>query len=682
MLTLVLLLGCPVVEGDDTCSRASDRAGELVCSQLVHDEDTWRALSVPSVAVDKLREGKWLGPGTDDSPIVQMLVNANVYALHSDFLADVYGDAYPDMSQAQYSNMILDPDNDEILSGELHEFLENDGSTSFGFTVWDNPGLLSATIRFEEVLRVFEQLSDVFLLGELAWVPNSANQRAESEGWPQGYFPIRGVNPDITYEAYTPGTAYGTVRMYTLEELELATQAAEYNYQDILILDQAPLDVETVVSGIITGSRQGTLSHINVRSAARGTPNCFVQDPHPAFALWEGQLVELTCTTDDYSVMGATLEEAQAWWDQLRPDPIALAEPNLDTQALVGLLELDTGTSSDRLAAVATYGSKGTNLATLYQRIDSDWQLDGFAVPFHHYQAFIETNTWSVDLGDGAGDHSFAETLDAWLVDEAFVTDAALRRERLTALQEAMEATPVDPGLIDALEDSILATFGTDTTMVRFRSSSNAEDALAFSGAGLYSSTSACLADERDGDTDGPSLCDPDKSSERDLARALGRVWASLWGMAAYEERAWYGMDQDLAKMGILVNTRSKDEQVNAVAFSGDPVLDDDRVLINAQIGSLDVVSADPGVVPEVIRVTVSGDGVSDISREQGSSEVSGIVLADADAIDLALLLASLDGTFPIDEAAPDDRQVLLDTEWKVLEDGRLLIKQIRPFLR
>ena len=134
--------------------------------------------------------------------------------------------------------------------------------------------------------------------------------------------------------------------------------------------------------------------------------------------------------------------------------------------------------------------------------------------------------------------------------------------------------------------------------------------------------------------------------------------------------------------MGVLVNTRSKNERVNAVAFSGDPVDNDDRVLINAQIGSLDVVSADPGVVPEVIRVTVSQGEAIEINREQGSSEVTGVVFEDAEVTEVAVLLDSLTESFPIDEEPPSEREVLLDTEWKVLSDGRLVIKQIRPFLR
>jgi hypothetical protein len=34
-----------------------------------------------------------------------------------------------------------------------------------------------------------------------------------------------------------------------------------------------------------------------------------------------------------------------------------------------------------------------------------------------------------------------------------------------------------------------------------------------------------CLADDRDGDEVGPSLCDPEQPDERTLSRGLARVW-------------------------------------------------------------------------------------------------------------------------------------------------------------
>jgi hypothetical protein len=37
---------------------------------------------------------------------------------------------------------------------------------------------------------------------------------------------------------------------------------------------------------------------------------------------------------------------------------------------------------------------------------------------------------------------------------------------------------------------------------------------------------------------------------------------------------------------------------------------------------------------------------------------------------------------FPVDGVVPPDATVLLDTEWKILPDGSLIVKQVRPFLR
>ena len=225
--------------------------------------------------------------------------------------------------------------------------------------------------------------------------------------------------------------------------------------------------------------------------------------------------------------------------------------------------------------------------------------------------------------------------------------------------------------------------FGDDKVMVRFRSSSNAEDALAFSGAGLYDSTSACLADERDDDVDGPSRCDEDKDSERTLTRAIGKVWASLWKMEAYEERTWYGMDHRMVQMGILVNTRSKDERANIVAFSGNPTAEDDRTLVNAQLGELDVVSAKPGVFPEKNLLEIYGHVVQTILRVNHSSEKpDGWILNASQLEELGHVFSKIEGDYPIDETIPPNATLLLDTEWKVLSDGRLVIKQIRPFLR
>ncbi|MFN7145424.1 MAG: PEP/pyruvate-binding domain-containing protein, partial [Myxococcota bacterium] len=635
----------------------------------------WEIVAVDADIVDQARTAKYLVPVDDMQVLPTVVVNANRYSLHYDFLVEAFPDAFGTLTWEQYATMILDRSRRRYFGGDVSEYIDADGTRRFGFIVWDDPADPTSTVTYDEVLAVWRDLSARFRLGALMFVPNSSNQRAAAAGWTDAPFAIRGED-NLAYEPYTRAVGYGTVRFLPLADLEAATAAASYGWQDVLVLDEAPFDVERVVSGTVTGSRQGALSHVNVRAAARGTPNCYLEDPFAALAAWEGALVRFECGPTTWAIAEATTAEAEAFWDALRPEPVSVPAADLSVTAPAPLLHVPTATVGDRDTALARYGAKGANLATLYQRIGPAYQLDGFLVPFSWYDAFVSTNTWEVD-GEVL---TFAETLDRWLADATFVSDGSVRAARLDALRAAMEAAPVDPAHLTLLEEAILATWGDDTTMVRLRSSSNAEDGLAFSGAGLYDSASACLADEIDADAAGPSRCDPGKDRERTLSDALRTVWASLWEVGAYEERAWYGIDQRAVAMAVLVNDQAEDEQANIVAFTGNPVADDPRWLVEAQLGDLDVVAAEPGVWPEQVLLTLDDGAVTAIDRVSASSEAPE-VLTDAQLGEFGALLWDIDGTFPIDATAPAGT-VMLDTECKVLEDGRLVVKQVRPFLR
>jgi hypothetical protein len=676
---LLVLAACqhpPVPAGPDTCEVLTDQRGFLVCMQTLGTRAEWESVATDAAVIDQDRVTKYLIPVDDEQVVPTVFVNANHYALHYDFLRDAFPDSFANLLWAQYVAMIVDRAQRRYFGGEVSEFIEADGTRRFGFIVWDDPAVEAQTITYEEVLTVWTELQARFRLGALMFVPNSTHQRDAASTWADAPFLIRGED-NIAYEAYNPGVAYGTVRLVPLAELADATAEARFGWQDILVLDEAPFDVERVVSATVTGTRQGALSHLNVRAAARGTPNCYLEAPFDALAAWEGTLVRFECGEDIWSIAAATTAEAEDWWDTLRPDPVDISPPDLSVIEAVNLLDVPTDDAAERDVALSRYGAKGANLAALYQRIDPAWQLDGLVIPFAWYDTFIETNTWELD-GETL---TFAATLDRWLHDDTFLSDGAVRAERLDALRSAMLAAPVDPLAIEALSAAILTTWGDDTTMVRLRSSSNAEDGLAFSGAGLYDSESGCLADELDGDADGPSLCDTDKSRERPLSDALRIVWASLWTVGAYEERAWYGLDQSLVSMAVLVNTQSEDEQANIVGFTGNPMADDPRWLVESQLGDLDVVSADPGVWPEQVLLTLEGGEVTGIDRVSASSE-GDLVLDDARLSELGGLLWDVSQVFPVDDVPPEGTAVLLDTECKILEDGRLIIKQVRPFLR
>lgn len=690
LLSLGLLVGCPADDADPPspeppadlpCEVEGEGFTAPPCSHQISSWEQWEQLARPSAAHDQIAFTKYLSPARDDARLPALFMNVGLFTLHYELLSNVFDERFPLLSPGEYNQLVLTPDR-EFTAGSLVQ-LHVDQEPRFAFTVLDDPADEAATVSYAQVLRTYHELSAGLKIGELAFLPKTSNQAAATASW-DGAVPVVGADDSIQYEVYTQGVGYGTVRLFDLKDLAKASAAVDFGYEDILILDEAPADIEQVISGAVTGTRQGELSHLNVRSAARGTPNCFVRQPHQQLAQWEGRLVRLECGLEDLSVEEASPEEAQEFWQQLRPDPLDIPPAQLQWTELEGLLEVPTGTTEERAAAMTRYGSKGSNLASLYQRIDAQLQLQGFLVPMHYYATFMENNSWQVDLGSGLSDYSFADTVSAWLSEPDFINDGALRRQRLADLRAAIRAASVSSPLIDALDARIRDIFGTDSQMLRFRSSSNAEDALAFSGAGIYDSTSACLADERDDNEVGPSHCDSDQPEERSLQRALLKVWASLWNIEAFEERSWYGIDHSLAAMGVLINTRSKNERANFVAFTGNPTqASDERMLVNAQAGELDVVAAEPGLVPEKVLLRVTDGAVVEIDRVSPSSVVlPGVeVLNDAQLRELGAQLWTLQQDFPLDEAAPPDTTLLLDSEWKILEDGRMVVKQVRPFL-
>ena len=667
----------------DVCSALNHARDTHLCAHAITDEDTWDALTIASTGTDRIALTKYV-MGTEDSmPVPLSFMNVNIHRLHYDFLLAAFPELFTGIGPVDYLQLAMAGAARRLMVGTVALFSSDpDDERFYGFTVLDDTNAPENVVTYDQIERLHRELSARFTLGPLTFVPETQAQIEAAATW-NADFPVAGPSGEVGYEVYTMGDGFGTVRIMTAAELQQATVSGEIGFQDILVLDETPSDLERVVSGTVTGTRQGILSHLNVRSSARGTPNCFVREPREAFEDWEGMLVRLTCGAETFEIRKATVDSAEAAWEALRPEPVSL-RPLDDTFAeLTSLTAIPTDDVEERMTAADRFGAKTANLAVLYQRIRPELGLSGFGVPFYYYEQFMTRNQWMAETDSGAKALSFKETIAAWSGEERFVTDSMLRRSRLVALQRAMENAEVDADLISALENAILEVFDSDTAGVRFRSAGNAEDVLWFSGAGLYDSTKACLADETDGDSVGPSRCYPDEHRERDLSRAVKKVWASLWNPAAYEERTWYGIGQLEVAMGILVNTRIDNEAANIVAFTGNPVTGDPDYLINAQAGEWDVVSSVPGVYPETTLLEMEGGAVSMIRRMSESSQVEPgeHVLADALLLTLGGRLAEIAAVYPIDSAPPREAVLFYDTEWKLIGEDTLVIKQIRPYV-
>lgn len=664
----------PDASAPGACAALNASSEELFCLDridLVADFDSVAVRVGPTQRV-----AKFIMPAQDGTalPSVAFMATAR-FMLHIEFLRSAFPDLYATLVGADYAALFFE-EGRSFVAGHI-----SSSDDRYSFTLVESPSVEASLVTRDMAVAVHAHLSARFGLGELSFLALSDRQRDAAAAWSDLPFDVEGVSGD--YQAYNTGRGCGYVRHVSLSDLPGLIEAGTLSFRDLLVLDGAPADVERIVSAIVTQEPQGPLSHLAVRSAARGTPNAFLRDPAMLTA-YEDELVCLDVQAEGIEVTPTDLATAEAFWDSLRPTPVVLDEPDLETLALPALRALPVGSPEERRNGIRAYGAKGTNLALLYQTIDVHDGYQGLLIPASFYARFIRESSWTVDLGSGAALHTFAETLDAWLNDEDLVSDAAALRERLDALRVAMNEAAVPTDMVQSLRDAIARVYGNDTTSVRFRSSSNAEDALGFSGAGLYDSTSVCPADSFDDDDTGPSLCDASRDNERSIERGLRRVWSSLWKASAFEERAWYGMDQSRAVMAILVNDRAGDERANVVAFSGNPLGDaeDTRMLLTAQVGDVDLVSPEPGTRPESLLLRRGVDAIAGIDRIAESTETAGRVLSDEDARAIGTLLLALEGNFPIDEDIPDGRRVLLDTEWKVLSDGSLVIKQIRPFLR
>jgi hypothetical protein len=105
---------------------------------------------------------------------------------------------------------------------------------------------------------------------------------------------------------------------------------------------------------------------------------------------------------------------------------------------------------------------------------------------------------------------------------------------------------------------------------------------------------------------------------------------------------------------------------------------------VDAQAGELTVVLPEPGVFPEENLLTMTNGGVSAIDRARASSQVPAgtWVLQDTQLQQIGSLLWQIVQVYPVDGKVPSGASVILDTEWKILADGSLVVKQVRPFLR
>ena len=421
----------------------------------------------------------------------------------------------------------------------------------------------------------YRQIAEASFLGDaLYFHPTSLNVELAAQALPGS---VKILSTDelfagIDYQALNLGESIGRLRFVNADQLD----QSYVGYRDIVVLDHVPNDI-SVTQGIVTADFQTPLSHINVLSQNRGTPNMALRGAlkNEELRALDGQWVRLRVDASDYTISPVDPATADAWWDEHKP--MAVQVPGLDESVTelsdVGRIVPDGVAPGALLEAIKqgtrAFGGKAANYSVL-SRVPGIRVPPGFAVPVYYYRQFMR-------------EHGLDERLRQWLADPAFVNDPLERDRRLAALRSDMQSLPLNPDFERRLLDKLQAEYA--GVRMRFRSSTNAEDLDGFTGAGLYTSKS--------GDPNDP---------QSPVADAVREVWASVWFFRAFEERSYRGIDHQAVAMALLVHRSFPEEEANGVALTNNPFDSkglDPAFYVNVQSHGVSVVQPEPGIFSE-----------------------------------------------------------------------------------
>ena len=646
MLILSLLFSCNNKDEDTAKTGWSCQVaeGDEYTRQIGCEQDFKFLASQPiSASIPGARSGKTVLDRVDGNALY--FQNSQIYPIHWEFAsAHLSGDGLPIVPELGLFNTTeyFSPDRRFVL-GAVTRY-DEPGVWTYEVAPYDTASAEMIELAFREIA------SNTYFGDELLFHPTSVSVEAQAELLPDD-IPI--ITTDelfagITYQPLNLATSMGQMRFMTLEDLEVAPPG----FREIGVLDAVPNDI-SVVAGIITAQFQTPLAHINVLSQNRGTPNMALRGAYENEELLalEGKWVELIVGATDWSVREVSLEEADAWWEEHKPEPLDIPPMDTSVEALTpieDIVDVSTGDLSGELAlAIPIFGGKASNFSVLAQVGEEVHTPKAFAIPVAHYNRFMEQN-------------GFWDEVDVMLADEEFLGDGATRKARLEQLRDDMKAAPVDEDLLATVTDYLNTNY--PNTRMRFRSSTNAEDIGGFNGAGLYTSKS--------GDPN-----DPDYPIED----ALREVWASTWSLRAFEERSYYSIEQRNIGMATLCHRSFPDEEANGVAITRN-IFDatglEPAFYVNVQFGGESVVLPDTGVTTDRFLYYFFMPG-SPVVYLGNSSLTDQPVMSDAFIHELGVALNALHNAFM--PAYGGDADYAMDVEFKVDED-QLWVKQARPY--
>ncbi len=431
------------------------------------------------------------------------------------------------------------------------------------------------------------------------------------------------------------------------------------NYaNNILILNGNSNEIP-VCKAVITNQFQTPLSHICLLTASRKTPCAAQKDIFSIDSLkdLDNKPIEVIVSENKISIK-----------------PITGLTSN-QPKKVIKKIKLSSDTSVKQIASLSnlsykqknTYGSKACNLAELKKIKFREKYLNtpenAFAIPFHYYVHHINT--------------SLAGTLiKEFLKDTLVLKNDSLIELSLKKIRSEIKNSKLNTELLKDVTVLCDQKFG--KSKIRFRSSSNCEDEASFNGAGLYTSATGIVGD-----------------TTKSIEKAIKKVWASLWSVRAFKERAFFNIAHETVYMAVLVHPAFDNELINGVAVTKNLYRDYEvGFVINMQKGEEEVVAPKTGTVCEQLISYMNTEWGDFYNKNSSADWLSFSTLSPKQSLltseELELLTLQLESIkkhfYKLYKLWPDKeyKHFAMDVEFKLIEtsDKRkvFLFKQARPY--
>ena len=556
-------------------------------------------------------------------------INSNTYTIHASFWNGIDATVNGDDSSGE---IVFNP-NDILPSGII-------GTYSFNFSFGD-------AYNFEDTQRTYELLaaSMPFLQNNMNHFIGQSSENNHISNYAEDFIDSRidvvletDVFAEVNYVPFHEAEGYGFFRhMQDLNETP--------GSRDIVLYDALPNSLPRV-GGIITSVMQTPLSHVNLRAIQDNVPNAYIADPlsNNAISSLLGNYIYYKVESEQFEIREATLAEVNEWYEDLRPTEPQIPIRDLSITDIVPLDDIEFEMST-------AFGAKCSNVATMRDFGFPEGTIpDGFGIPFYYYDEFMQFN-------------NFYQEAQVILENPVFHNDINFRVERLKLFREDIKAAPMPQWMLDDLQ--AMHDGFPEGTAVRVRSSTNNEDLPGFSGAGLYTSKTQY----------------PD---EGHISKSIKQVYASMWNFRAYEERDFYRVDHFMAAMGVLCHLSFQNEQSNGVGISIDPIYDtEDTFYLNTQVGESLITNPEANSVPEEILLYEDpNQGGGYLVLRLSNLVNPGELVMDQVYLDqMREYLSIIHDEFAILYDVVGAEGFAMDIEYKVTEEGQLIIKQARPWV-